>query len=252
MLNKLRNKRNRSDNMNNEQHLEFNAERLERREMLAGDVTVNVRGGDLVIRGDAAANQIQVSHSYFPSGYLITGTNGTTVNGQASFLATGANDDIRVNLKGGDDVFVLSNSSPDDLKFVGSHGNDVLILGNVIVRGNLKVSMGGGRDFIDIRDSTVVGSTRMRTSHGPSTINIAASQLRGDVRVTGGSSTDTFLLAEATSSRSFSAKFKGGNDTVRLANNSLGFTKLNGGHGLDTLSVFPNEPANFVKVSFEA
>src|SRR5688572_26321332 len=84
-------------------------ESLESRAMLAGDISVNVSGGNLIVRGDNAANQIAILK--LGSGeYAVAGFNGTTVEGSADpFIATGVRGNIDVDLKSGNDLLGVGN-----------------------------------------------------------------------------------------------------------------------------------------------
>ena len=55
-------------------------ESLEQRQLLAGDVLVNVVRGNLVIEGDAEGNEIAVTAGVERGAFLVTGLNGTTVH----------------------------------------------------------------------------------------------------------------------------------------------------------------------------
>src|SRR3954467_10650705 len=80
-------------------------ERLEDRQLLAGDVTVQVVNGVLRITGDAAANEIRVeegsSHNF--TSFLVSGVD-TTLNGESAPVELeGASGGIRIDLQGGND-----------------------------------------------------------------------------------------------------------------------------------------------------
>ena len=111
-------------------------ERLEHRSLLAGDCTVTVSGGDLIIRGDALANQIEI-RQISAGNYEITGQDGTLINGAPSFLAKRVNDDFRIEMaQGGSDSVKLLGALrvPDRLDVVMGDGN-LQILGTTgIVR----------------------------------------------------------------------------------------------------------------------
>ena len=77
--------------------------------MLAGDVSVDVSGGNLIIRGDNADNEITVTwiaeHTYEVAGV------GTEINGDTDvFVAENVTDSIDVDLRDGDDSFTLTGS----------------------------------------------------------------------------------------------------------------------------------------------
>src|SRR5262245_51098757 len=87
-------------------------ESLEGRLMMAGNVAVNVTGGDLLLTGDNLGNlveirQVQLNDSPIPGRFLVRGINGTTINGQASQVFQNVTDDFQINLNGGNDRITL-------------------------------------------------------------------------------------------------------------------------------------------------
>ena len=106
-------------------------ESLEDRRLLAGNVLATLRAGDLVLRGDAADNQIQVAR--LTTGvYRVQGLAGTTVNGQATFDAgTGVRDvDVRMQ-QGGSDQFTIQGAFN-----LAGHLDIRLGAGNVLIEGS--------------------------------------------------------------------------------------------------------------------
>ena len=87
-------------------------ERLERRVLLAGDVLVSVTGGDLILKGDVEANQIEVTQMGQGT-FKVTGLNGTTVSTKTQPPGTdvtvqGVTDDVSIDLGKGDDQLFLA------------------------------------------------------------------------------------------------------------------------------------------------
>ena len=81
-------------------------QRLESRNLLAGDVSVVLEGSTLVISGDALSNQIDVQQN--DSGSVVfTGRDATTVNGQSEFSFSGSFDRTRFQMNDGDDEVAL-------------------------------------------------------------------------------------------------------------------------------------------------
>ena len=92
-------------------------EHLEDKALLAGDVTVAVVHGALVITGDELGNQIAISSSQEPGEYLIQGLDGTLLHlaeedgaGESELLVTGVRHGIHVDLGEGDDSVSLNNA----------------------------------------------------------------------------------------------------------------------------------------------
>lgn len=92
----------------------LNVENLERRAMLAGNVSVAVDGDTVVITGDNASNGVaveQLDHGrYFISGFSLNGSP-TRINGQTSGRIVSGIRNFDVDLNRGYDIFVMSNSA---------------------------------------------------------------------------------------------------------------------------------------------
>src|SRR5437764_219438 len=113
-------------------------ERLERREVLAGNVAVVIRGGNLFINGDGASNEISISRSG-PSSITITGTD-TTVNGSSDPVTLNRfTKNMTVNMGSGDDVVHFETTSDDLFRIFG----------------NLTVNTGSGDDQVTFADTSI-------------------------------------------------------------------------------------------------
>lgn len=164
-------------------------ERLENREVMAGNVLATVTStGMLSLQGDAASNGVEVTYSSV-DGYHIKGlTQGgaaTTINGHADawFHANS----IGVTLGNGNDLLntvnCLFNSAGIDMGagsdtlnmigttisqkgdtariFMGTYGqvdNDTVLLSNDKFYGNLAMYLGGGNDTANFTNTTVYQS----------------------------------------------------------------------------------------------
>lgn len=117
---------------------------LERRSLLAGNVTAAFDGLNLVITGDNSSNQVEVL--YTGVDVLVRGLNGTTVNGAAAdFLAVAALDTL-----------------PGDLRVTLNKGNDLLYVDDaVVITDNLIVTPGAGDDMTVLDTVTVGGRIEM-------------------------------------------------------------------------------------------
>jgi hypothetical protein len=142
-------------------------ESLEGRLMMAGNVAVSVTGGDLVLTGDNAGNlleirQVQLNDAPIPGRFLVTGVNGTTINGQNSQVFQNVTDDVRINLNGGNDRVTLGQGTtvesfqvPDDLEINTGNGSDVVILDRITAGDDATLRTGAGADFVNVK--AVVG-----------------------------------------------------------------------------------------------
>ncbi|MFM8397628.1 MAG: hypothetical protein ACKOAH_07340, partial [Pirellula sp.] len=129
-------------------------EKLQARELLAGDVTAAVTNGFLVVRGDDAANELMIERI---SGdrVRITGATGTTINGltQPAILRVRKGYDIATG--GGDDkltVIGLNAVGRYEIRMDLGAGNDVLVANNLLAQ-RLHAGGGAGNDSITLRNS---------------------------------------------------------------------------------------------------
>ena len=160
---------------------QLGVENLELRALLAGDVSVNVVDGNLIIRGDEADNSISIAAGAEAGAYVITGlaTAGgdTTINGgpDTIFNATGVTGDIDVRLRDGDDV---------------------LAMGALDVAEDLKIGMGDGGDTVTLTTGlTVAGELSIKTDGGDDTIT-ATGVSAASAQVNAGSGDDTVSLTD--------------------------------------------------------
>jgi hypothetical protein len=187
-------------------------ESLESRAMLAGDISVNVSGGNLIVRGDNAANQIAILK--LGSGeYAVAGFNGTTVEGSADpFIATGVRGNIDVDLKSGNDLLGVGNDVAGSIALAQALGFGA-DLGNaaalqtqletlladaeapvrLTVPRNLIVRAGGGRDGVGV-SCDVGGDINANLGSGNNTLAIFNSTVGDDVIARGGGQNDLVLI----------------------------------------------------------
>jgi hypothetical protein len=95
--------------------------------ILGGKVGVIVIDGDLYVTGDAAANHVAIAQTQqngkpVNGSYYIKGLDGTLINGQADYTATGVTRDFRIDMRGGGDSLLLgpdpTQSNPSSDKFI--------------------------------------------------------------------------------------------------------------------------------------
>lgn len=170
--------------MNSE--LEFHVEGLESRKLLAVDVNFHGGAGRLKLTGDHAADDIQ-----------INGTGGTGhvevfVNGNLEGAFTGVRS-IQANLKGGDDKLSIGAIDIEkNLDIKMGDGADTFILdttvfnfgvgngvnGNTLIKGSVKVRMGGDAgDFVDWETS---GADSLGIAKSLTIVGTADADLRGN------------------------------------------------------------------------
>lgn len=145
-------------------------EKLESRDNPAGNITAMMDSSTFFLIGDVADNQLSVTEN--TAGELIvTGLNGTTINGQESVnFGVVTQNNLRLNLRDGNDSVDLSGVSTTGYIFLDmGAGNDSATLSNVSASG-VGFSGGSGNDAVTL--------TAVSASIG--------------VRIMGGDGVDTF------------------------------------------------------------
>lgn len=142
-------------------------ESLEPKQLLAGDVTVSMVGGNLSVRGDDAANQIAITAGTAANSLVIQGLEGTTVTMAGSTTpapatgleVSGVRGIVTVNMQGGDDSVSISDVQlRRGLTVATGAGNDDVTLEHVSVGGLLNVATGAGDDTVQIGPATPAAS----------------------------------------------------------------------------------------------
>ena len=196
-------------------------EKLQARELLAGDVTAAVTNGFLVVRGDDAANELTIERINGDK-VRVTGATGTTINGltQPAILRVRKGYDIATG--GGDDkltVIGLNAVGRYEIRMDLGAGNDVLVASNLLAQ---RIHAGGG----DGNDSITVRNSRSRRGSG----------------VGGGAGDDTMVLENLRFGNGSCIDGGTGKNTVTQTNNRFGvrFTQIN---------TDPNAPSDVVNVA---
>ena len=151
---------------------------LESRVMLSGNVTASVVSGNLVLKGDAAANEIVMTRSGLTASQIkiSSGSSATTINGAAGPLVLSGVRGLKVQLLGGNDNLKLDDANFDRAVSIDAgSGNDMVQIeangsksGPVSVfKAAVSVVMGSGIDGLQIgvkgqkgNHATFQGSTR--------------------------------------------------------------------------------------------
>ena len=177
-------------------------ESLEDRRLMAGDVSATVTGGDLRIDGDNEGNEVVVRASDNLNEFVVEGLNGTTINGQASMVFQGVTDDLRINLRGGDNRLLLTAEGlnadhgtlriADDLDIRAGSGDNVLVLDHVVVQGNVRMRTGNGEDVMIGVRSQFLGTVQANAGGGEDLVGFDSCVMGDEVRVNLGSGNDMY------------------------------------------------------------
>ena len=200
----------------------INTESLEVRSLLAGNVLASIQAGGLTLQGDNLDNDVRID--FDATTFSISGLNGTTINGDASFSRpiseiSGVNR-IGISLGNGNDSLGVFGTLPER-GFVGTTtvdsgaGNDVLFMDGdinlggdlnirtqagddvVVLRGSTvadaNIHTGAGNDRVGLLDVTVVDDLFIDASAGADIVGVAGLAVGDKTRVVLGSGDDTLL-----------------------------------------------------------
>lgn len=175
-------------------------EKLERRQVLTGNVTATVSAGSLIVVGDEAGNAVELSQS--GANLVLRGLSGTTVNGASEFVvrtgSTRVEQSLFAYLNGGNDTFSLGDGVSvrrDAFLFLGE-GDDTFAMQGATAHRRLHVDLGNGDDNISLLHATVSRDVTLVGGLGDKTVSVS----------------DSFL------GRSFTLVTTSGNDAVLLDN----------------------------------
>jgi hypothetical protein len=206
-------------------HCSFEA--LEGRQMMAGDVTAKISGGDLVIKGDSLANGITIAAGTTAGTVVVTGItaggSATTVNGGTTAVTlSGFTGDLKIDLKGGDDnVSVTGLAVSDDGKIKAGRGADTVSVSDTTFGDDFKTDLGDGDDTLTLDSVTVTGRTKIEGHHGDDDTTITDSTF-SKLHVSLGRGDDTLTMSgtKATVDTKLNGK-KGTNTFDNNGNNTL-------------------------------
>jgi Ca2+-binding RTX toxin-like protein len=123
-------------------------ERRETRATPAGNVTAQVSGGSILLTGDAGDNQIILQQTR-TGAVIVSGINGTTVNGRQSVsLGSGTPSGVFADLGDGPDYLQVFDLFAGSLVVVGGNGDDSLYFTNSRAIGNVEVYGGADNDTV--------------------------------------------------------------------------------------------------------
>ncbi len=188
----------------------------------AGDSTVTVTNGALVIAGSSSADDLTIDQDGLtnPKQFRITPTGGSTVNGSASAqLFNGVSQDVKCSLGDGlDKLAIVRAVLPRDLRITGgAAGNLALTVSFATVKRDCRVTTANQR----------IGAVIERTI------------LRRDVRFAGGSDGDQFIVGEGSIvARNLRINAGGSSDFIQVDHSLVrGDFVVDGGDGDDIMSV---------------
>lgn len=236
-----------------------------------GNVTVRIKGGDLLVRGDGESNRISVAPGSTvgrepPDLLFVVGADGTTVNGEAFVVIERVDGGFSIEMGDGDDRIDLEDLSgpwaPSLLDVAMGAGSDLIGFWDVNVGADLLVRTGPGDDTVvgdgitfgrDLRVDLGAGNDRLMPSFlkgsapggrsaidagvGNDVIEMDTPTFAGPVAVSTGPGDDTlFFFGRFDDAASFDAG--AGDDALVLHGSALaGPTRIVAGNGNDTVAV---------------
>lgn len=231
-------------------------ESLERRDLMAGNVTANLIGGTLYINGDNSSNSVVVSR--LPNGAVevlgkFSAGGDTRINSQVGARPQffGVTGNVTANMFSGNDEINFFGASPTaplvapyDLLVYTQDGNDVVGMTNVYAGRDMLVNTGSGVDNFTAVTATVgnnlyaLENANLHLNGYSDFVNIYGNSWIGNqlqVRLNQGN--DTFK-ANRTTVGSMFVDAGGGNDSIYLDNlTSRSWVSIDPGIGSDLTMV---------------
>lgn len=198
----------------------------EQRLLLDGNVAAVVDHGTLTLKGDEADNSVEITTSAV--GIIVRGLNGTTINGSADVFVAFAGTtvlpgDVRIDLKDGDDVALLSGelTIERDVRINAGRGDDRIGLDGVEVEGRVVVKGQTGNDGLYLNDVAVSESVRFESRRGDNTLSVNNSALADDLKFRGGRGNDAAHLDEVTIGGDLRLSLQEGSNGVYLEDTAV-------------------------------
>lgn len=207
--------------------------------MLAGDVSVSIDNGRLLVIGDSLSNQIQVVGT--PNGNAtVAGLDGTTINGGVTVFNAGQQlQGLGIQMNDGDDqvqlhglvlassVVLQGNAGNDAFEVRHSHvmyfsanmgsGDDVLQLDNLYAALSSNMVMEQGNDIVSINAHSAGQHIEISTGDGNDVLAVNDMGMRRQLQVDTGNGNDQILLAgETYAGRSSGFRLGSGNDFLAI------------------------------------
>jgi hypothetical protein len=237
-------------------------ESLEPRQLLAGDVLVNVVHGALHVEGDAEANQVMITAGAEAGAYVVTGLSGTTLEGATDPITVTDVRSIHIDLDAGADLAAIvgadvrgkvsvNTGEDDDRVLIGTAEGATELDGvlpadldlSVSIRGSLKIDTNGGSDVVNVDDS-VAKSVSVDSGDGDDVVSLGSTAAAGDLearlevrqglRVNLGEGNDELHANQVGSRKGLFASGGDGDDSFDVSDVTGKALTMLGGDGVDT------------------
>lgn len=205
-------------------------EGLERRLLMAGNVTATFQAGNLFITGDNLANGVSIVGSTVAGELVVKGLPAagiaTTVNNKNSVTFEHVKN-VTVDLKSGDDIVRIGNAAADQTR----------------ISGDLTIERGVGNKTVNVNNAAIDGIVSLATGQGSDVVVIDNLTAKKPVAIDTGMGNDAVTVRNSISA-DLTVSLGGGDDSLTFKNNAVRKAcTVNGGAGRDTLN------ANWQKVN---
>ena len=196
-------------------------------------MTAELADGQLTLTGDAASNQVHLQQNAVGH-VVVSGLNGTRINGRSSFLFKESPTLVAVNLGAGNDWIGLRNARDSEFALKGEDGNDTIVVDDG-GPASITIDGGAGHDRISLNAVIVQGTATI--DGGASNDRIVLNNARGtDFTVDGGMDNDAIAVLNS-SAHSLNTKGGDGNDAITMFNTTAFELEADGGAGNDWIAL---------------
>jgi len=246
-------------------------EMLERRSLLAGNITALVDGGSLVLTGDATANGVAIHQAdtgkYVVSGFGLDGS-ATLINGMNSpQVFSNITADLVIDLRDGDDVLVLSNNAAQrqslaDQLSGGTAGTiaaspvatntNTVSANQVAVPRNLQIQTGADDDGVALNvnvGGASGGYAVVSTGAGADTLLVKTSTFQRNLAFDTGDGADVVGISKTHVHDSLFATLGIGSDKFAMSGSSARAISVNASDGADTVQILTSSSTEETAVS---
>jgi hypothetical protein len=236
--------------------------------LLAGDVTLNVVHGNLILQGDELDNKVLITAAEEPGSYVVSGLDGTNLvqegePASTEFIVTGVHS-VRARLGAGNDLIALVGANfrgdvainagaDDDRVFVGTGGDAPELVGllpadlSVGVRHSLTINAGNGNDQVSVDDVAIGRGLVIHAGFGNDTATLGSSavadepgarlRVQGGVHVGLGEGNDGLTMNQIRAQRAIVVQGGAGDNSVNANMTSSHTMAVRGGGGVDTVAL---------------
>lgn len=252
----------------------FGFESLETRWTMAGNIKASLTGSTLELTGDDLSNHVQISGTGVAGQVLITGIDGTKINGStAPLLRTGITSSIIAKLKAGNDSIDVRNIIiKQDLIIEGNQGRDTVFVGNARIGDDLLIYTHENNDEITLSivevpppvdmeeppvdmtsftsaNSYLFGGTatgvyvgdqlEIDAGEGSNEVGLSHVQVNGNAFLTSGGSNDFFSLYYVSINKNLNVVTNGGSDELYFSFYCIkGDLRIDTARGHDSVNLF--------------